>query len=200
MNPLLRLLRLLKPHRARFAVAIVFMVINSVATTLSFTLVEPFTKLLFATVSDQAVAAPAPLALPSAVPGAAWVTQVSAAWFHWLFDARRIVGFERLCSVILVLFLVKNLADYFASYLSVSVEQAAMRDLRRSLFSHLTHLSLDFYHERRAGTLISRSIRKPGQYSGSFPFDDNASWEKNAATLRQLHALRERIRALERKS
>ena len=51
-----------------------------------------------------------------------------------------------------------------------------------------------------AGTLISRSIRKPGQYSGSFPFDDNASWEKNAATLRQLHALRERIRALERKS
>ena len=35
--------------------------------------------------------------------------------------------------------------------------------------------------------------------SGSFPFDDNASWEKNAATLRNLHALRERVRALEKK-
>jgi UDP-3-O-[3-hydroxymyristoyl] glucosamine N-acyltransferase len=51
-----------------------------------------------------------------------------------------------------------------------------------------------------ASTVITRSIHKPGQYSGAFPFDDNASWEKNAATLRQLHALRERLRALERKS
>jgi UDP-3-O-[3-hydroxymyristoyl] glucosamine N-acyltransferase len=51
-----------------------------------------------------------------------------------------------------------------------------------------------------AATVVSRSIHKPGQYSGAFPFDDNASWEKNAATLRQLHTLRERLRALERKS
>ncbi|MEP7302814.1 MAG: UDP-3-O-(3-hydroxymyristoyl)glucosamine N-acyltransferase [Caldimonas sp.] len=49
-------------------------------------------------------------------------------------------------------------------------------------------------------TQISRSIAKAGFYSGSFPFDDNASWEKNAATLRNLHALRERVRALEKKT
>jgi UDP-3-O-[3-hydroxymyristoyl] glucosamine N-acyltransferase len=30
-----------------------------------------------------------------------------------------------------------------------------------------------------------------------FPIDDNASWEKNAATLRQLHRLRDRIKSLE---
>ena len=50
------------------------------------------------------------------------------------------------------------------------------------------------------GTVVSRSILKPGRYSGSFPFDDNAAWEKNAATLRQLHSLRERVRALEKNS
>jgi UDP-3-O-[3-hydroxymyristoyl] glucosamine N-acyltransferase len=50
-----------------------------------------------------------------------------------------------------------------------------------------------------ACTLISRSIHKPGHYSGVFPFDDNKTWEKNAATLRQLHTLRERLRALEKK-
>jgi UDP-3-O-[3-hydroxymyristoyl] glucosamine N-acyltransferase len=49
-------------------------------------------------------------------------------------------------------------------------------------------------------TQVSRSIAKPGFYSGSFPFDDNASWEKNAAVLRNLYALRERVRALEKKS
>lgn len=49
-------------------------------------------------------------------------------------------------------------------------------------------------------TFVSRSIRKPGTYSGAWPFDDNATWEKNAATLRQLYTLRERVRALEKKT
>jgi UDP-3-O-[3-hydroxymyristoyl] glucosamine N-acyltransferase len=51
-----------------------------------------------------------------------------------------------------------------------------------------------------AGTAITRSVFKPGVYSGIFPFDENEAWEKNAATLRQLHALRDRVRALEKKS
>ena len=64
----------------------------------------------------------------------------------------------------------------------------------------LGHLTLADHVHVSAGTLISRSIHKPGQYTVIFPSDDNASWEKNAATLRQLHSLRERLRALERKS
>jgi UDP-3-O-[3-hydroxymyristoyl] glucosamine N-acyltransferase len=50
------------------------------------------------------------------------------------------------------------------------------------------------------GTFISRTIHKPGMYTGVFPMDDNASWEKNAAALKQLHSLRDRIKALEKKS
>lgn len=62
----------------------------------------------------------------------------------------------------------------------------------------LGHLTLADNVHVSSGTLISRSIHKPGQYSGVFPFEENASWEKNAATLRQLHALRDRIRTLEK--
>ncbi|MFN9101826.1 MAG: UDP-3-O-(3-hydroxymyristoyl)glucosamine N-acyltransferase [Betaproteobacteria bacterium] len=64
----------------------------------------------------------------------------------------------------------------------------------------LGHLEIVDHVHITAATLITRSIHKPGQYSGAFPFDDNAAWEKNAATLRQLHALRERLRALEKKN
>ena len=64
----------------------------------------------------------------------------------------------------------------------------------------LGHLEICDHVHITAATVISRSIHKPGQYSGMFPFDDNASWEKNAATLRQLHTLRERLRALEKKT
>ena len=59
-------------------------------------------------------------------------------------------------------------------------------------------LSLDDVHIS-SFSLVTRSIAKPGQYTGVFPLDDNASWEKNAATLRQLYSMRERLRALEKK-
>jgi UDP-3-O-[3-hydroxymyristoyl] glucosamine N-acyltransferase len=62
----------------------------------------------------------------------------------------------------------------------------------------LGHLELADHVHISAGSLVTRSILKPGQYTGVFPIDDNASWEKNAATLRQLHTLRDRLRALER--
>jgi UDP-3-O-[3-hydroxymyristoyl] glucosamine N-acyltransferase len=61
----------------------------------------------------------------------------------------------------------------------------------------LGHLSLADHVHISAASVVMRSIRLAGQYSGVFPIDDNASWEKNAATLRQLHALRDRIRSLE---
>ena len=64
----------------------------------------------------------------------------------------------------------------------------------------LGHLELADHVHVSAATTITRSVREPGQYSGVYPFDDNAAWEKNAATLRQLHALRDRLRALEKKS
>ena len=61
----------------------------------------------------------------------------------------------------------------------------------------LGHLSLADHVHVSAASVVTRSIRQPGHYTGLFPIDDNASWEKNAATLKQLHALRERIKALE---
>lgn len=61
----------------------------------------------------------------------------------------------------------------------------------------LGHLTLADGVHVSSFSLVTRSIHKPGQYTGVFPIDDNASWEKNAATLKQLHRMRERLRALE---
>lgn len=61
----------------------------------------------------------------------------------------------------------------------------------------LGHLELVDGVHISAASVVMRSIRQPGQYSGVFPIDDNTSWEKNAATLRQLHRLRDRIKSLE---
>ena len=64
----------------------------------------------------------------------------------------------------------------------------------------LGHLTLADHVHISAASVVMRSILQPGQYSGVFPIDDNKNWEKNAATLRQLHRLRERLKALEQRS
>lgn len=61
----------------------------------------------------------------------------------------------------------------------------------------LGHLSLAAGVSISAATVVTRSIRKAGHYTGIFPIDDNADWEKNAASLKQLHSLRDRLRVLE---
>jgi UDP-3-O-[3-hydroxymyristoyl] glucosamine N-acyltransferase len=61
----------------------------------------------------------------------------------------------------------------------------------------LGHLSLCDGVQVSAGTVISRSIRKPGAYAGLFPAEEHGSWARNAAALRHLAKLVKRVRALE---
>jgi UDP-3-O-[3-hydroxymyristoyl] glucosamine N-acyltransferase len=62
----------------------------------------------------------------------------------------------------------------------------------------LGHLTLADNVHISAVSVVTRSIHQSGHYTGFFPLDDNASWEKNAATLKNLSALRDRLRALEK--
>ena len=62
----------------------------------------------------------------------------------------------------------------------------------------LGHLTIGAHVNISAATVVSKSILKPGHYTGMFPIDENASWERNAATLKQLHSLRDRIKTIEK--
>ena len=61
----------------------------------------------------------------------------------------------------------------------------------------LGHLQIADYVEIASFTLIGKSIREKGSYSGIFPFSSNQEWRKNAAHLRHLDKLADRIKQLE---
>jgi len=61
----------------------------------------------------------------------------------------------------------------------------------------LGHLTVADHVHISAASVVTRSISQPGHYTGMFPLDTNVNWEKNAASLKQLSRLRERIKALE---
>ncbi|MEQ1534445.1 MAG: UDP-3-O-(3-hydroxymyristoyl)glucosamine N-acyltransferase [Burkholderiaceae bacterium] len=59
------------------------------------------------------------------------------------------------------------------------------------------HLTIAPHTEISGASVVTHSIHKAGTYTGLFPLDENASWGKNAAALKQLSALRDRLRKLE---
>ena len=62
----------------------------------------------------------------------------------------------------------------------------------------LGHLTIADRVHVSSGSLVSRSILEPGQYTGFYPLAKNADWEKSAVIVRNLPAMREKIRALEK--
>jgi UDP-3-O-[3-hydroxymyristoyl] glucosamine N-acyltransferase len=62
----------------------------------------------------------------------------------------------------------------------------------------LGHLTIADNVHISSGSMVSRSIREPGQYTGFYPLAKNAEWEKSAVIVRNLPSMREKIRELEK--
>ena len=61
----------------------------------------------------------------------------------------------------------------------------------------LGHLQIADYVEISSFTLVGKSIRERGSYCGIFPFSSTQTWRKNAAQVRHLDELADRVRQLE---
>jgi UDP-3-O-[3-hydroxymyristoyl] glucosamine N-acyltransferase len=61
------------------------------------------------------------------------------------------------------------------------------------------HLFIAPKTEISGASVVTHSIHKPDTYTGLYPLDDHVSWAKNAAALKQLSSLRDRLRLLEKK-
>ncbi len=60
------------------------------------------------------------------------------------------------------------------------------------------HITLGDDVHISGATAVTSNIHKPGRYTGVFPYSEHSDWQRNAAVLPQLGALRRRLRALER--
>lgn len=62
----------------------------------------------------------------------------------------------------------------------------------------LGHLTIADHVHVSSGSLVSRTLKEPGQYTGFYPLAKNADWEKSAVLVRNLSTMREKIRELEK--
>jgi UDP-3-O-[3-hydroxymyristoyl] glucosamine N-acyltransferase len=61
------------------------------------------------------------------------------------------------------------------------------------------HLELGDDVHVSAGTMVTKSLRKPGQYTSIFPLETHDEWLHNAAQIKRLAKLAERVAELEKK-
>jgi len=61
------------------------------------------------------------------------------------------------------------------------------------------HLELTDDVHVSAGTMVTKSLRKPGQYTSIFPLEEHEEWLHNAAQIKRLAKLAERVAKLEKR-
>jgi ATP-binding cassette, subfamily B, bacterial len=82
----------------------------------------------------------------------AWLTNLVQA----IFGTGKFAMLNFTVLAVLLIAVVGAISSYFEKYLTVSVGQWVLHDLRRTLYAHIQRLSLAFHDEKRTGDLISR--------------------------------------------
>ncbi len=84
------------------------------------------------------------------------IREAMKSWVNVLVESgSRTDKLVNFCWLIMIVVFLKNLFLYFQGYFMAYVQQAVVRNIRNSLFEKYQRLSLDYFHERRTGQIIS---------------------------------------------
>lgn len=83
-------------------------------------------------------------------------TGISDQLHNYVFGGSKRDSLFRICLIVVIAYLLKNLTGYVQSYFMSYVEHGVIRDLRVVLYSHLNKLSMKYFTNERIGNLISR--------------------------------------------
>jgi subfamily B ATP-binding cassette protein MsbA len=145
-----RLLALARSYRPAFAAGVTLGALASLLDGFTFSLLIPFLRLLFGAGSPLGDA-------PTAVERA--LATVAGPWLGG--DPR--TALLVVIGLIAASLILKNACLYAAGLVSVAVQEAIVRDLRVSLFSHLQRLGLGTLGRARAGETAARILSDPEQ-------------------------------------
>ncbi len=141
-----RLLAYLGPHRGVFALAVGATFAFAALDAFSLALLVPFLQTLFA----ESGAA-------QAEPSGAFARLLEGTIGRVVdLDGDPQAAIRGIILFILAVVALKNVFDFFRTYLNARVEQGVTRDVRNRVYDHLLDLDLSFFGRTRTGQIISR--------------------------------------------
>ena len=165
MKDFRRLLRYVRPYVGRLIAAAVCSVLVSLVYLGLLVLIQPILELLFpgaTTLLSGVTGKMRPFDHLKKLLGTGGTAPDGSAFVRWLGEGT--TGTIVLIAVlIIVLFVVKGIFTYLASYLTRSAGLQAVRDLRADLYARIQRQSLAFFSDHPTGSLISRVVNDVGR-------------------------------------
>jgi len=159
MKTYLRLLQFVKPYWRHIIFSILFTIIYALLNGASIYLTIPLLDTLFqqnkqpVAVNSQAAQHGTSL-LPHWLTN--WVNSMALEFKHFVFSGDITQQLFKICILILITFLGKNIFGYLQAYFLAFVEQGVIKDIRNKVYAHLHKLPMSFFKNEKTGNLISR--------------------------------------------
>lgn len=159
MNTYLRIISYVKPYWKHLVLTFLFTIFYALLNGASVYLTIPLLDTLFqesATkrVQQQSQIEQAKSFLPD------WVQDiqhsVTQTFNNYILSGDKADILIKICFVILIAFLFKNIFAYLQGYFMSYIEYGAMKDLRDEAYRHLHKLPISYFKRERVGNLISR--------------------------------------------
>src|SRR5690606_1461387 len=140
-----RLLRFLRPHSWRLVGVLIANILAAIADVFSFTLLIPFLNALFD--------------LEPLPTGEGLVTDLLRATVGALMvPGDQMASLQNVILVILGAVAIKNILVWFSGQLGAQLQEYVTRDLRDTVYRHLTRLPLGFFLRMKTGQLLARVL------------------------------------------
>lgn len=164
----LRLLTYVKKYWKHLSVSVVCTIFFSLFSGLSIYLSIPLLETLFTQAGSNVSQTKIETFAPEGSPGIGGVVKdLSRTFQQVVLSGSKSQALLRICIIILIAFLLKNLFGYLQAYSLAYVEQGVIKDLRDSLYRHIHQLSLGYFTNERTGNLISRVTNDVSVLQGS---------------------------------
>ena len=147
-----KILRFAKPYRAYGYLNIFFNVLYALFSALSFAALMPMLNVLFEKDEQLYVA-----------PEFSGIGGLKDYFMNYMnYQVTQFAGDDKMKGLVLViglvivLFLLKNLFNYFAMYFITFLRNGVLKDVRNAMYQKITDLPISYYSEKRKGDLIAR--------------------------------------------
>ena len=158
MKTYLRILSYVKPYWKHLVVSvfctILYAILNGVSVYLTIPLLDTLFQQSKKVVVQHTTANPVSSILPD------WVIQlgneISQKFNEIILSGNKIDALIKICILVFVAFLLKNIFGYLQAYFLATVEQGTMKDMRDAAYKHLHKLPMSYFKKERVGNLISR--------------------------------------------
>jgi ATP-binding cassette, subfamily B, bacterial MsbA len=149
MKTYIRLLEYIKKYKVKIAASIFMSILFSIFSAISVYLTIPLLQTLF----DNSTAQKNPN-VGNDISGL--YSKVQKLLESFLLSNGKESALFKICILILIAFLLKNITGFLQSIYMQYVEKGVLRDIRFELYEKINSLSLRFFTQEKTGNLISR--------------------------------------------